>query len=190
MILTVKSYYFPKQHRAFVTFSADHKCLLWGTSGISVYYPGEIRVVGPCLWLSWLIACLSSRRPRLQFQFSRREICSGKIDTRTVFFRAHTFSVVIILPVLQTHTHLQGAVPPSPPPPPRALPLCRGWRHDDIKGWTWFMIQSQSATEIGWWLVQWNIGKYNKILRICRLFNFSVTFNCLFNLTAWRLGGS
>jgi hypothetical protein len=46
MILTAKSCYFPKQHKAFVTFNGDHKCLLWGTRRICVYYSGEIRVAG------------------------------------------------------------------------------------------------------------------------------------------------
>ena len=44
-----------------------------------------------------------------------------------------------------------------------------------------------SATEIGWWLVLWNIEKYNKNWRIHIFFSFLVIFNFLYNLTRCRL---
>ena len=43
--------------------------------------------------------------------------------------------------------------------------------HDDTEDFTWFTLQSKSATETGRWLVHWNIVKLNTDLRICIKFS-------------------
>jgi len=65
-----------------------------------------------------------SRRPLIagapaQFQFRRVRFLVGKVALGRVFLRVLPFLPVrIILSVLQTHTHLQGAVTGSIAPPP------------------------------------------------------------------------
>jgi hypothetical protein len=59
----------------------------------------------------------------------------------------------------------RAAVQPPPPSGHQQKRNCKKhWfsRHDDIRGFKWFTLQSKSATEIGWCLVHWNAGKYNK----------------------------
>jgi hypothetical protein len=46
----------------------------------------------------------------------------------------------------------------------------RFYRHDYIKRLAWFTLQPKSITEIGWWLVHWNIEKYDETFRMYRLF--------------------
>jgi hypothetical protein len=79
-----------------------------------------------------------------------------------------------------------GAAYQQPPPPKTKFKKHRFCRHDDIKVFTWFTLQPKSATEIGWWLVHWNIEKYNKNIKICRFFFSSFNFIC--NLTRYWLG--
>jgi hypothetical protein len=60
---------------------------------------------------------------------------------------------------------LLGCKPRPPPPPPRPIAKFKKHRfciHSGIRGFTWFTPQPKSVTEIGCWVVHWNIEKCNK----------------------------
>ena len=150
--LTVKSYYFPEQHKAFVTFNG-------GPQVFTVRYERNLyillRYCGAMSWLSRLVVGLSSRGPRLNSSFIDVRFLVGKVALGWVFLRVLPFfSVRIILPVLQTHTHLQGAVtvsiaPPPSPPNKAKFKIHRFCRHGDMKGLTRFKLHPKLATETG-----------------------------------------
>ena len=140
---------------------------------------------------SRLVARPSSRIPPVQFQLSQRKICIWQSDTGTGFSPSAS-----VLPCQYNFTNSPNSYASTrccyqkhcPPPPKPKLNIYRFCRHDYMKGLTWFILQPKSATETCWWLVHWNIGKYNKTLRICRFF-FIFQLVLIFSVTRWRFGG-
>jgi hypothetical protein len=66
---------------------------------------------GAVSWLSRLVAGLSSRRPRFNSSSVDVRFVVDKVALGRGFLRVPLFfPVSIILPILQTHMHLQGAV--------------------------------------------------------------------------------
>lgn len=76
-----------------------------------------------------------------------------------------------ILSLLLPLVHLRAAAPLQ-----NELKIHWFFRHDFVKGLRWFTLQPKSATEISWWLVHWNIEKYNNNFRTCNVFLFPLVF--------------
>ena len=53
----------------------------------------------------------------------------------------------------RAHPRVRRAARLQLPPPNSKFKKFKFRRHDDIKRFTWFILQPKSATEIGWWLV-------------------------------------